>query len=56
MIISGGYNIWPAELENAVAAHPAVSEVCVSGCRTRNGRDPKAVWCSNRGPRSIRRT
>lgn len=31
MIISGGYNIWPAELENAIASHPAVSEVCVVG-------------------------
>ena len=31
LIISGGYNIWPAELENAVASHPAVAEVCVFG-------------------------
>lgn len=31
MIISGGYNIWPAELENAVESHPDVREVCVVG-------------------------
>ncbi|GAA4642650.1 fatty-acid--CoA ligase FadD8 [Gordonia humi] len=31
MIISGGYNIWPAELENAIASHEAVREVCVVG-------------------------
>lgn len=31
LIISGGYNIWPAELENALASHPAVREVCVVG-------------------------
>jgi acyl-CoA synthetase (AMP-forming)/AMP-acid ligase II len=44
MIISGGYNIWPAELENAVAAHPAVSEVCVVGVpHEKWGETPKAV-------------
>jgi acyl-CoA synthetase (AMP-forming)/AMP-acid ligase II len=37
MIISGGYNIWPAELENAIASHPAVAEVCVVGV-------PHAKW------------
>ncbi|MEU3273138.1 AMP-binding protein [Saccharomonospora sp. NPDC006951] len=31
MIISGGFNIWPVELENALAAHPAVAEVSVVG-------------------------
>lgn len=31
MIISGGYNVYPIEVENALAAHPAVLEVCVFG-------------------------
>jgi acyl-CoA synthetase (AMP-forming)/AMP-acid ligase II len=31
MIISGGFNIWPAELENALCAHPAVADVAVVG-------------------------
>ena len=31
MIISGGYNIWPAELENVLTDHPAVIEVAVFG-------------------------
>jgi acyl-CoA synthetase (AMP-forming)/AMP-acid ligase II len=31
MIISGGFNIWPAELENALASHPAVADVAVVG-------------------------
>ncbi|TCP48489.1 acyl-CoA synthetase (AMP-forming)/AMP-acid ligase II [Tamaricihabitans halophyticus] len=31
MIISGGFNIWPAELENALVAHPAVAEASVVG-------------------------
>jgi acyl-CoA synthetase (AMP-forming)/AMP-acid ligase II len=44
MIISGGYNIWPAELENAVSAHPAVSEVCVVGVpHEKWGETPRAV-------------
>jgi len=31
MIISGGFNIWPAELENALVSHPAVLDACVVG-------------------------
>jgi acyl-CoA synthetase (AMP-forming)/AMP-acid ligase II len=31
MIISGGFNIWPAELEIAIGSHPAVREVVVIG-------------------------
>lgn len=43
MIISGGYNIWPAEVENAVAAHPGVHEVCVVGVpHEKWGETPKA--------------
>jgi acyl-CoA synthetase (AMP-forming)/AMP-acid ligase II len=43
MIISGGYNIWPAELENAVSSHAAVREVCVVGVpHEKWGETPKA--------------
>ena len=31
MIITGGYNVYPIEVENVIAAHPAVLEVCVFG-------------------------
>ncbi|WP_119418187.1 class I adenylate-forming enzyme family protein [Desertibaculum subflavum] len=31
MIISGGYNIWPAELENVITDHPDVVECAVFG-------------------------
>ena len=44
MIISGGYNIWPMELENAIASHPAVMEVAVFGIPDpRWGETPCAV-------------
>lgn len=44
LIISGGFNIWPAELENAIAAHPAVAEVCVVGVpHDKWGETPIAV-------------
>lgn len=31
LIISGGYNVWPAELENVIDAMPGVRAVCVVG-------------------------
>ncbi|HWF56222.1 MAG TPA: AMP-binding protein [Solirubrobacteraceae bacterium] len=50
MIISGGYNVWPAELENAIAAHPAVAEVCVVGVpHEKWGETPKAVVVTRPG-------
>jgi acyl-CoA synthetase (AMP-forming)/AMP-acid ligase II len=44
MIISGGYNIWPAELENVIAGHPDIVEVAVFGIpHERWGETPYAV-------------
>jgi acyl-CoA synthetase (AMP-forming)/AMP-acid ligase II len=44
MIISGGYNIWPAELENVLASHPAVIEVAAFGVPSQKwGESPYAV-------------
>jgi len=44
MIISGGYNIWPAELENAIESIPGVREVCVVGIpHEKWGETPCAV-------------
>lgn len=43
-IISGGYNIWPIELENALADHPAVLEAAVVGVpHEKWGETPHAV-------------
>jgi acyl-CoA synthetase (AMP-forming)/AMP-acid ligase II len=44
MIISGGYNIWPAELENVLTDHPAVIEAAVFGVPSEQwGETPCAV-------------
>lgn len=43
MIISGGFNIWPAELESVLADHPAVIEAAVFGIPDRKwGETPIA--------------
>jgi long-chain acyl-CoA synthetase len=44
MIISGGENVYPAEVENALLAHPEVDEVAVIGIpHDRWGETPHAV-------------
>jgi acyl-CoA synthetase (AMP-forming)/AMP-acid ligase II len=44
MIISGGFNIWPAEIENVIAAHPEVIEVAAFGIpHEKWGETPHAI-------------
>ena len=44
MIISGGENVYPAEIENVILAHPAVAEVAVIGqSSVKWGESPFAV-------------
>ena len=44
MIISGGENIYPAEVENALMSHPAIVDVAVIGVPSeRWGETPKAI-------------
>jgi len=44
MIISGGVNIYPAEIEGALAAHPAVQDVAVIGVPNAEfGEEVKAI-------------
>ncbi|HVS41787.1 MAG TPA: AMP-binding protein [Candidatus Dormibacteraeota bacterium] len=53
MIISGGFNIWPAELENVLMDHPAVVEVAVFGIPDpRWGETPMAI-CQTDGATAV---
>jgi acyl-CoA synthetase (AMP-forming)/AMP-acid ligase II len=48
MIVSGGFNIWPAELEQVIAALPGVREVVVVGVpHEKWGEAPLAVVCAD---------
>jgi long-chain acyl-CoA synthetase len=44
MIVSGGENIYPAEVENVLMAHPAIADVAVIGVPDEKwGEVPKAI-------------
>jgi acyl-CoA synthetase (AMP-forming)/AMP-acid ligase II len=50
MIVSGGFNIWPAELETVIEDHPEIKEVAVFGIpHERWGETPMAVCCVDEG-------
>ena len=50
MLISGGFNAWPVELENVLAGHPAVLEVAVFGIPYKRwGETPHALCTVHEG-------
>ena len=53
MIVSGGENIYPAEIENVLSSHPSISEVAVIGIPDeRFGETPLAI-CVLRASKSL---
>ena len=44
MIVSGGENVYSAEVENALAKHPAVASARSSASPTRNGGRRCTLW------------
>jgi len=49
MIISGGFNLYPSDLEAILRDHPAIADVAVVGVpSTRWGETPLLVWFTSR--------
>jgi len=44
LIKPGGFQVWPREVEEVIAAHPAVSEVCVGGIPDSNQTEAVKAW------------
>ena len=44
MIIAGGYNIYPREVEEVLASHPAVQEVAVAGIHDPKRGETVKAW------------
>ena len=53
MIISGGVNVYPAEVEAAVEAHPAVGEVAVVGVPDREWGERVRAFVVRRPGRDV---
>ncbi|MEP6872920.1 MAG: class I adenylate-forming enzyme family protein [Burkholderiales bacterium] len=52
MIIRGGFNVYPAEVENAIAAYPDVAQCAVVG-RTRDGDEEIVAYIEPQAGRTV---
>jgi len=50
LVVSGGENVYPAEVERALLEHPAVAEAGVAGVRDAAYGQRPAAWIVPRGP------
>jgi len=50
MVISGGYNVYPAEVEDVLLGHPAVAEVAVTGTPSEEWGEVVTAWVVAEGP------
>ncbi|MEO8124133.1 MAG: 4-coumarate--CoA ligase, partial [Burkholderiales bacterium] len=53
MIISGGFNIYPSDLESVLREHPAVAEAAVVGVPSAQWGETPVAWVVVRGGESI---
>jgi malonyl-CoA/methylmalonyl-CoA synthetase len=44
LIVSGGYNVYPAEIEDVLLSHPAVAEVAVTGTPSDEWGETVTAW------------
>ncbi len=52
MIISGGFNVYPRDVDEVLFAHPKILEACVIVCRTPIRESAsRPTWCSKKGKR-----
>jgi malonyl-CoA/methylmalonyl-CoA synthetase len=50
LVISGGYNVYPAEVEDVLLGHPAVAEVAVTGTPSEEWGEVVTAWVVADGP------
>jgi malonyl-CoA/methylmalonyl-CoA synthetase len=49
LIITGGYNVYPREVEDVLATHPGVVEVAVSGTPSEEWGEVVTAWIVSEG-------